>query len=924
MDFYKIRTRPGIKKGTIEIYPDFVVGKHVKDLMVRGKSFYAIWDDDKKLWSTNEYDVQRIIDDDLDAFAREYSERSDAPIIVKRMDSFASGKWEEFTRYIKRLPDNFHQLDSKVSFSNEETKRSDYISKRVPYALEDGDCSAYEELISTLYFPEERQKLEWAIGAIIAGDASSIQKFIVLYGSAGAGKSTVLNIIQKLFTGYYTTFNAKELASNNNAFATDVFSNDPLVAIQHDGDLSQIKDNSVLNSIISHEEIIINEKFKGRYTSKAHCFLFMATNKPVKITDSKSGLIRRLIDVKPSGQKIAHKRYDELMEKVDSELGAIAKHCLDVYEELGFGYYDMYKPIDMMFKTDPFFNFVEDNYDVFASDEGISLKHAYDIYKNYCSESGAEYKMQMYKFREELKNYFKEFYDSYTLSNGTRVRSYFRVFDTKKFEKNIKLIKQPNNRYKWLMLRNDTQSNFDILCEDCPAQYATKEETPKAKWSDVKTKLKDIATGKLHYVKPPTNHIVIDFDLKDENGNKSLTRNLEAARKFPKTYAEVSKGGNGLHLHYIYAGDVSELSRLYSEDIEVKVFTGKSSLRRKLTACNDATISIMEKGFLPLREKRKTKMLDMNAVKDEQHLRNLIKKSLNKEVHAATRPNIDFISTILDEAYESGLKYDVSDMFDDILNFAMNSTHQAPYCVEKVSEMKFESDDFETKKPDLDKMLEQPFSHNDEYSCRNVKREIVFYDVEVFPNLLLVCYKKQGPNEKVHRLFNPTPQQVAELANFRLVGFNCRRYDNHILYGRMIGESNAEIYQRSQDIINGIRNGFSGLAWNLSYTDIYDYAVTKQSLKKWEIKLHIHHHELGLPWDQPVPEELWETVADYCDDDVLATERVWDETQGDFLAREILAEITGKTCNDTTNSLTGALIFGDNKTPQDGFVSASS
>ena len=61
--------------------------------------------------------------------------------------------------------------------------------------------------------------------------------------------------------------------------------------------------------------------------------------------------------------------------------------------------------------------------------------------------------------------------------------------------------------------------------------------------------------------KIPENHIVIDFDLKDENGNKSFERNLEAASKWPATYAELSKSGSGIHLHYLYSGDVSKLSR---------------------------------------------------------------------------------------------------------------------------------------------------------------------------------------------------------------------------------------------------------------------------------------------------------------------------------------------------------------------------
>ena len=93
------------------------------------------------------------------------------------------------------------------------------------------------------------------------------------------------------------------------------------------------------------------------------------------------------------------------------------------------------------------------------------------------------------------------------------------------------------------------------------------------------TKLSDIDTSKLHYVMVPENHIIIDFDIKDENGNKSFERNLEEASKWPATYAELSKSGGGIHLHYIYTGDVSKLSRVYNDNIEIKVFTGKSSER---------------------------------------------------------------------------------------------------------------------------------------------------------------------------------------------------------------------------------------------------------------------------------------------------------------------------------------------------------
>ena len=134
-----------------------------------------------------------------------------------------------------------------------------------------------------------------------------------------------------------------------------------------------------------------------------------------------------------------------------------------------------------------------------------------------------------------------------------------------------------------------------------------------------------------------------------------------------------------------------------------------------------------------------------------------------------------------------------------------------------------------------------------------------------------------------------------------------------------MGYNNRQLYELSQKIISGDRNVFFGSAYNISYTDVYDYSSDKKSLKKWEIELGIHHQELGLPWDKPVPEELWPKVAEYCDNDVLATEAVFEATKSDFVAREILADITGSTVNDSTNSLTKKFIFGDDRHPQSKF-----
>ena len=896
MDFLMISTRTK-KDGSVEVYPKFKIIDS-EDLMIRGGDFYAIWLEDKGLWSTKEQDVIKLVDRTLREYADSNREKvGDDPHLFFMEDS-ESGIIDKWHRYCqKQMRDSFTPLDEKLIFSNDVTSKTDYASKKLPYPLEKGDISAYDKLISTLYTPEERRKIEWAIGAIVTGDSKNIQKFMVLYGSAGTGKSTILNVIQQLFEGYYSVFDAKALGSSSNDFALEAFKSNPLVAIQHDGDLSRIEDNTRLNSLVSHELMTVNEKFKSTYANRFNAFLFMGTNKPVKITDAKSGLIRRLIDVTPSGKRLTPTEYKEVTSRVSFELGGIAYHCKEVYLK-NRSIYENYVPVEMMGASNDFYNFVLDAYPVFKREDKTTLKAAWEMYKAYCEDAKIAYAYSQRPFKEELKNYFSEYKEKVESEDGTLIRNLYSGFLSNKFDVTpLEEVKADKNLIKFEVC----ESIFDKECADCPAQYATQDDIPGAAWDNVTTKLSDLDTSRVHFVRVPENHIVIDFDIPDEDGNKSFERNLAEASKWPPTYAELSKSGAGIHLHYIYTGDVSKLSQVYDDKIEIKVFKGKQALRRKLTKCNNLPIATISSG-LPL--KGEDKMVNFDAIKSEKGLRTLIKRNLNKEIHPGTKPSIDFIYKILEDAYNSDLKYDVTDMRNAVLAFAANSTHQAEYCIKLVNKMQFKSAE----------ISENTENSSDKYEG------LIFYDVEVFPNLFLVNWKRQGEGKPVVRMINPSPTEIEELFKFKLVGFNCRRYDNHILWARYMGYTNEQLYNLSQKIVNSKkgenRDCFFGEAYNVSYTDVYDFAAKKQSLKKWEIELGLHHQELGLPWDQPVPEEMWQKVAEYCDNDVLATEAVFDYLKGDFTARQILADLAGMTVNDTTNSLTTRIIFGKEKHPK--------
>ena len=912
LDFVDITTEtkslPPKKLGNkqITVVPDFRVSRH-KDLIIKGKDFYAFYDESTQLWNRTKEDVVHIIDSAVRDKVESYPQDASVNVVGKYMDKYEpNGPWERFIKYCRTLDDNYEQLDTRIAFAHEDLKKTDYCSRRLKYDLDSKNgCPCYEEIASTLYSQVERQKFEWGIGSIFAGEYLNIQKMYAFYGAPKTGKSTILNIIEKLFEGYAGTFNISSIVSQNNQFALSKFGEDKLVLIQHDANLSKVSTNNTLNSIIAHETVEIDQKYKKPYDRRATATIFIGTNSPIQITDAKSGLARRIIDISPTGKLIPKERYDYLMQQIPFELGAIAYHCLQVFESLGVNAYNNYTSFKMISETDNVYDFMFENYYLFKEQDGTFLRQAWELWQNYVVNSNLSFiKMPKTRFKTELKEYFEDYSEraSGDFLGFPRPRSIYLGFKTYKFD-GIQDLTDPLEDKQQRLELNAVESNLDKLLENEKAQYCKKDGTPRRKWENVRTKLKDLDTHELHYVLVPHNHIVLDFDLKDSEGNKDLDKNLREAAKYPATYAELSKSGGGVHLHYIYDGDPDELSSEISPGIEIKVFSDKQGIRRQLTKCNSLPVNYISSGLPLKQEKGGDKMFNETLFVSEQALRKTIEKCLNKEVHSGTKPNVDFIKHILDQAYESGEKYDVSDMKSRVTSFAAKSTHHSDYCLELVTQMHFASD--------------EPSECYD-----NNSKPIAFFDVEVFPNFFCVCLQPDKVPDDVEpqAFINPTAEAVRELVNkYRLIGFNNRRYDNHILYGRMQGYNNEETYRLSKNIIDNVPHALFGEAYNLSYTDILDFSSKKQSLKKFEIEMGIRHMENEYPWDEPLTEEQQLKVVEYCQNDVKATKALFYYRHDDFVAREILADIAGKSVNDTTNNLTTAIIFGRNRKPQSCF-----
>lgn len=989
------------------IRPKFVIKIPSKHMMIRGGKLYAIFNDDTGMWIREDEGeatnfAMSVIDAEMGK-VKDECEKMGARVKVQWMWDADSGSMDRFLKFTTRQmpPQSFHQLNQKIFSASAPTTYADYVSVKLAFDIAPGDTSAFHAMFDPL-FEDELVKLQWSLGAILSGDMEDIEKFVVLTGDPGSGKGTWLKVIKKMFDPFVAAINITDMVKSSNGFPLESFKNYPLIGIQFDGDLSRIEENTILNQIVSHETVEMNLKNLPKFPARFTTFLYMGSNRPVKISEAKSGIIRRLIDVKPTGNTHTPSVYRRLKKQLEFEHGAIAYECLALYQEMGPNYYDDYIPVDMLAATNDFYDFMVDRYDEYLERDKVTQSEAWAAYKEYCEYSSAK-QMPLRIMSAELKSYFRD-YQERGVIDGVRVRKLYSGFKAEKFtnkhkekgEKNYEKGSEESinirNRMgipddgniqhldvgsaaggeeparsteeqrgrEWLTFKYQP-SIFDQLYPDLPAQYEVDYNgslQPEKAWVKVTTKLKDLDTSRTHYVLGPSSLIFMDFDKKNENGEKDLELNIQAALAFPPTYAELSKSGGGIHLYYIYTGDVSKLSQTFGPDIEIKVCPEgkKSAIRRMLTLCNDISIATISSG-LPTKGEKK-KVVNWEGFKDETHLFNKINKCLRREggFGPNTIVNIQEIKKNLDEAYTTGMKYDVSELKPALLAMAAESD-QKDNCLKLVEEMHFTSDEVMQASDDCEVIDDRP----------------LVLDIEVYPpddkpagtpgknpGLFYVAakYLDASPDGFIE-LENPMPYEVEQLFQHKNITFNGREYDLPMLVGRARGDGNARSYDRSYRMIklndpSAKPQGSASHGW----IDIYEIMKASgggTSLKKLEImfmnlarlsdeelaKMKFNenqmkainifrgiadHKEMSIPWDEPAPMELWPEIKKYCKNDVLATEAAYWFYQTFVNARRFqvsLVKALHPECEvamiDVANTLTKRAIFGGETRPQKEF-----
>ena len=914
-NFYRFEKRSYNKE--IIVQPVFSA-LYCDDIITAGSGIYAIYDEKTGLYLTKDPRQKLYYVIKKDALRYLESQNLDqGAVTLKTPDiSGAQGTMGALDECLKHLPaGNINDMNPRLFFDTEPTDRHDRCSYKAPFDLADTPTPYYDKLTQVIFDDDTLKMVEWFYGigmcmlpdkrGNLKGATGQIQKHLNIEGYGGTGKSTFYDIVKAVYGELISDMSFATVFTTNTNESTRCFAAPALYYIDGDASVSSLRNAEDYKKIVGHDTINIKQKYLGSYDKVITGLLGSFTNEPFDINTSKDGIGRRLLNARTTGNTLKEKEYFECMKHIlNEELPAIAKRWKDRFLEMGPHAYDDWKPIEAMARSSIYYNFVSEHLvnTLYANGEidldRLPLTRAWEEFKTYADDVGydiSRHKVTKFTFRDSMGEYWHRYIDRDATAriDGKPHKNVFIDFRWSALgpKEGFKPHSDPVETTKPKFVLDQTESILDELYADQPAMYPTESGALVTTWEKCGTKLRNLDTTKVHHVLvPDPRHIVIDFDLK-ENGQKSRERNLKAIERWPLTYAEHSKSKAGVHLHYIYDGDPNKLASVIEDDIECKVYKGKASLRRVTGAgCNNEPMAHLPADFdlLRLKDVVTTNQgggFDMAGATFEdrdKYLRSFIAKCIRKEHHGATAPEVDFIKEMLDRAYASGSSYDVRYLREDVLQFALSSTNQSDRCLRQVNKMHFCSDDVQDG--DFEPEIEEIPTNE----------PIIFYDIECYPNLFLICWKEYG-KDHVTRMVNPEPEAVRAFMTKKLVGFNNRKYDNHMIYAASIGYSNDDLYNLSQKLVSkGTTDATFMNAWNIGYADVMDIATKRQSLKKWEVDLGIFHKEMSIPWNEPVPDDRIEEVCEYCANDVIATEAVWDAIESDRKARAILCDLAGK------------------------------
>jgi len=188
----------------------------------------------------------------------------------------------------------------------------------------------------------------------------------------------------------------------------------------------------------------------------------------------------------------------------------------------------------------------------------------------------------------------------------------------------------------------------------------------------------------------------------------------------------------------------------------------------------------------------------------------------------------------------------------------------------------------------------------------NEKRWV--YDIEIYPNLFLICAKHCETGERRRFQVSPLGDDRNDIALWlkyeveEMVGFNSLYYDYPVLHHAIMKlwtlrgrDFCSQLFNYSTSIIKGKKVYFKEYDYIKKQIDLfkinhYDNKAKMTSLKLLQFNLRLQNiRELPYEPGTILSNEQIQNVIDYCDNDVDATELVYVETLPEIELREKLS-----------------------------------
>lgn len=185
-----------------------------------------------------------------------------------------------------------------------------------------------------------------------------------------------------------------------------------------------------------------------------------------------------------------------------------------------------------------------------------------------------------------------------------------------------------------------------------------------------------------------------------------------------------------------------------------------------------------------------------------------------------------------------------------------------------------------------------------------MERDVIFFDSEIVPSHYLLAAKRKKDGKRMH-LWGDVEQDMIRLGalfrnpNLVWVGFNSERFDVPLALAAAGGRSIPELKAMANDLINNNKPAWMTMRdYGLEYPENFFGIDIIEVAPGVMVSLKLYGGRMGSPCiiDMPFHHEDFLTeeqaclLADYCDNDIDETERLFNKLEGQLKLREKLSE----------------------------------